>query len=113
MPLKDFGYRLFNTLYELIFKEKMTPETWQFFTGTSYVAIGTLFGSLLTFVFSALAARILGPTNFGNLALVTAVSVIISVPMGMCLLGGLKYGSQAEDDSVRSRIISTYSLQTA
>jgi O-antigen/teichoic acid export membrane protein len=113
MPLKDFGYRLFNTLYELIFKEKMNPETQQFFTGTSYVAIGTLFGSLLTFVFSALAARILGPTNFGNLALVTAVTVIVVVPMVICLQGGLKYAAEAEDDSVRSRIISTYSLQTA
>ncbi|MGA3198634.1 MAG: oligosaccharide flippase family protein [Halobacteriota archaeon] len=113
MPVKDFGHRLFNTLYELIFKEKMTPETQQFFTGTSYVAIGILFGSLLTFVFNALGARILGPTNFGNLALVTTVSVIISIPMGMCLLGALKYGSGAQDDSVRSRIISTSSLQTA
>jgi O-antigen/teichoic acid export membrane protein len=113
MPFKDFGYRSFNALYELIFKEKMTPEIQQFFTGISYVAIGTLFGSLLTFVFNALAARILGPTNFGNLALVTTVSVILSVPMGICLVGGLKYGSEVLDDSARSRIISTYSLQTA
>jgi O-antigen/teichoic acid export membrane protein len=113
MPLKDFGYRLFNTLYELIFGEKMSPETQQFFTGTSYVAIGTLFGSLLTFVFNALAARMLGPTNFGNLTLVTTVSVIISIPMGMCLLGGLKYCAEAEDDSVRSHIISTYGQLTA
>jgi O-antigen/teichoic acid export membrane protein len=113
MPLKEFGYRLFNTVYELIFKEKMNRETQRFFTGTSYVAIGTLFGALLTFVFNALGARILGPTNFGNLALVTTVSAIISIPMGMCLMGGLKYGSGTEDDSVRSRIISTYSLQVA
>jgi O-antigen/teichoic acid export membrane protein len=113
MPLKDFGYRLFNTLYELIFKETMNSETQQFFTGTSYVAIGTLFGSLLTFVFNALAARILGPTNFGNLALVTTLSVIMLIPMGMCLMGALKYGSGAQDDSVRSRIISTSSLQIA
>jgi O-antigen/teichoic acid export membrane protein len=113
MPLKDFNYRLFNTLYELIFKEKMSREALKFLTGTSYVAIGALFGSLLTFVFNALGARILGPTNFGNLALVTTVSVIFSIPMGMCLLGGLKYGSGAEEDSVRSRIISTYSLQVA
>jgi len=88
MPLKDFGYGLFNTLYELIFKEKMSNEAMKFFTGTSYVAAGTLFGALLTFIFSALAARILGPTNFGNLALVTTVSPIVMVPMGICQLGG-------------------------
>ncbi len=113
MPLKEFGYRVFSTLYELIFKEKMSHDALNFFTGTSYVAIGTLFGGLLTFVFSILAARTLGPTNFGNLALVMSVGVILSTSMMMSQTGGLKYGSQAQDDSVRARIISTYSLQAA
>lgn len=111
MPLKEVGYHLFSTLYELIFKEKMGRETLQFFTGTSYVAIGTLFGSVLTLVFNVLGARILGPTNFGALALVTTVSTILSIPMGIGQLGALKYGSGAPDDSARSRIISTYTLQ--
>ncbi len=113
MPLSEFGYRLVNALYELIFKEKMSPETQQFFTGTSYVAIGTLFGSLLTFVFYIFGARALGPTNFGNLALLSTVGVIFSISMQMCVLGGLKYGAEAHSDSVQSRIISTLSLQTA
>jgi O-antigen/teichoic acid export membrane protein len=113
MPLKEFGYQLFNTLYELVFRKKLDPITLQFFTGTSYVAIGTLFGSFLIFVFNALGARILGPTNYGNLALVTTVSAILVIPMQMCNLGALKYGSGAQDDLERSRILTTYSLQTA
>ena len=111
MPFKDFGYRLFNALYELIFKANVDRETLQFFTGTSYVAIGTLFGALLTFVFTALAARILGPTNFGNLALVTTVSTILAITMGIGGTAALKYGSGTPDDSARSRIVSTYTLQ--
>lgn len=91
----------------------MGRGTEEFFTGTSYVAIGTLSGSLLTVIFNVLAARILGPRNFGNLGLVVTVSGIIGVPMGMCQLGALKYGSGAQDDSVRSRIISTLILQVA
>jgi O-antigen/teichoic acid export membrane protein len=113
MPFKEFGYRLFNTLYELIFKEKMNRETQRYFTGTGYAAISMLFGYLLSFIFYALGARILGPTNFGNFALVTTVSAIVYIPMGLGLLGMLKYGSGAQDESVRSRIISTANLQTA
>ncbi len=113
MPLKEFGYRVFSTLYELIFKEKVNHEALNFFTSTSYVAIGTLFGGLLTLVFSILGARILGPTNFGTLALVTTVGAILSISMGISLQSALKYGSEAQDDSTRSRIISTYSLQIA
>jgi O-antigen/teichoic acid export membrane protein len=64
----------------------MGRGTEEFFTGTSYVA-GTLSGSLLTVIFNVLAARILGPRNFGNLGLVVTVSGIIGVPMGMCRLG--------------------------
>ncbi len=113
MPLKDFGYRAFNTLYELIFREKMSRDALQFFTGTSYVAIGTLFGGLLTLIFNVLAARILGPTNFGDVALVMSVGVILSTSMMISQTGALKYGSQAPNGSVRARIISTYSLQVA
>jgi O-antigen/teichoic acid export membrane protein len=41
------------------------------------------------------------------------VSTILSISMGLGLSGTLKYGSGEPDDSVRSRIISTYALQMA
>jgi O-antigen/teichoic acid export membrane protein len=113
MQLKEFGSRLFTKLYELIFKEKIGHETQQFFTGTSYVAIFTLFGGLLTFVFSALAARILGPTNFGNLALVTTVTAFVSLSIGTGLMAMVKYGSEVQDEVTRARLISTFTLQMA
>lgn len=113
MRLKDFSYRLLNRLHVLIFKEQIGPEALQFFTGTSYVAIGTLFGSLLTFVFYIIAARIMGATNFGNLALVMTMSSILAIPMGLSMVAGIKYGAEAVDDYVRSLIISTLSWQIA
>jgi O-antigen/teichoic acid export membrane protein len=111
MPLKEFGYRVFSTLYELVFKEKVSHEALNFFTGTSYVAIGTLFGGLLTFAWGVLAARTLGPSNFGNVGLVMSMGAILAISMGPSHTGAVKYGSQAQDDSVRARIISTYTLQ--
>ena len=82
MPLKEFGYRVFSTLYELVFKEKVSHEALNFFTGTSYVAIGTLFGGLLTFAWGVLAARTLGPSNFGNVGLVMSMGAILAISMG-------------------------------
>lgn len=112
MPLKEFSYRLISTLYELIFKEKMGLEAAKFFTGTSYMAISTVLGVLLTFVFTVLGARILGPTNFGNLALVTTVGTILAISMGICGNSMLKYGSEAQDPT-RTRIISTFTVLLA
>ncbi len=77
MQLKQITTKLFNKSYEIIFKEKMSVEVRKLFLGTSYVAVGTLVGVFLTFIFNALAARIIGPTGFGNLALVTSVALCL------------------------------------
>jgi O-antigen/teichoic acid export membrane protein len=113
MPRKRLGYRVFESVYELIFHENLNSEALKFFTATSYVAIGTLFGSLLTLVFYIFGARVLGPTNFGNLTLVITVSTILAISMQINLQAAIKYGSGARDDSTRSCIISTFGLQVA
>jgi O-antigen/teichoic acid export membrane protein len=111
MQLRDIGYRLLSISYELIFKEKMSYEAQKFFTGTSYVAIGTLFGALLTFIFYALAARILGPTGFGYVALVTSLGLILSIPIALIIMPMIKYASETGDKTVRSIILSTSYIQ--
>jgi len=83
MPLKELGFRLLSTLYELIFKDKMGNEARAFVVSTSYVGIGTLFGALLTLAFSIIAARILGPSNYGVLGLVTDSGRYSSPPNGI------------------------------
>jgi O-antigen/teichoic acid export membrane protein len=111
MPLKEFGYRLLSAFYEAIFKEKMSHEARKFFIGTSYVAIGTLFGALLTFIFNILAARILGPENFGNLGLITAVSAILAISMSISITPAVRYSSASQDRVIQTRIISTSYIQ--
>jgi O-antigen/teichoic acid export membrane protein len=107
MPLKELGFRLLSSLYELIFERKMGNEARNFILSTSPVGIGTLFGALLTLAFTALAARILGPGNFGNLGLLTTIGSILGLSMLVVHTAMMKYGAEARDHFIRVSIIST------
>jgi len=80
--------------------------------GTSYVATGVIFGSLLTFIFNILAPRILGPTNFGNFGLISSIGSILALSMGLIVYPMIKYASDARDESEQIRIVSTSYVQT-
>lgn len=107
MTVKELGLRLLSVLYELIFKEKMDDQARSFVLSTSYVGIGTLVGSLFTLAFSIIAARALGPGNFGILGLVTTVGTILAISMIAASTPMIKYGSEVQDHLVQVTIIST------
>ena len=107
MPLKELGLRLLSAPYELIFKEKMDARARTFVLGTSYVGIGTLVGALFTLAFSIIAARVLGPSDFGVLGLVTTVGTILTISMIATSTPMIKYGSEVQDDFAQVSIIST------
>lgn len=107
MSLKELGSRLLSASYELIFKEKMGDEARKLILGTSYVGIGTLVGSLFTLAFSIIAARALGPGNFGVLGLITTVGTILAISMIAASTPMIKYGSEVQDHFVQVSIIST------
>jgi O-antigen/teichoic acid export membrane protein len=107
MPFKELGLRLLSAFYELIFKEKIDDQTRTFVLSTSYVGIGTLVGALFTLAFSIIAARALGPGNFGVLGLVTTVGTILAISMITASTPMIKYGSEVQDHFVQVSIIST------
>ena len=111
MSLKDVAYRLLSTPYELIFKERLGHQTAELFLSMSYAGIGTLFGAALTFIFLILGARILGPQEFGDLSLVMSISLIAAISMGLNLVATVNYASGTHNDSVRTTIISTSSIE--
>jgi len=111
--LRQFGYRLLSVLYELIFKEEIGRDAQRFFVSTSQVAVGTLAGALVTLVFSIIAARALGPDEFGSFSIILTVSGILAVFMGLSMVPMIKYASGAQNDAIRVRIISTSSIQIA
>jgi O-antigen/teichoic acid export membrane protein len=104
---KEFASRLVNLPYEMIFKERMSRDVTDLLRHTSYAAIGTLFGALISSVFTILAARILGPANFGDFSLITVVGVIFGLSMALGLSPMIVYASRARDESEQTRIIST------
>jgi O-antigen/teichoic acid export membrane protein len=106
VTLKELGFRLLSALYELIFKKKTGNEAQKLILGTSYVGIGMLFGTLFSVAFSILGARILGPTNFGNLGLVTTVGTILSLSVVVGPVAMIKYGAETQDHFERVSIVS-------
>ena len=108
--LRQFGYRLLSVPYEIIFKEEIGRDTQRFFVSTSQVAVGTLAGALVTLVFSIIAARALGPDEFGSFSMISTVSVILAMLMGLSMVPMIKYASEAQNDAIRVRIISTSSI---
>jgi len=113
MSLKEFASRLPSLPYEMIFKERMTRDATDLFKGTSHVAIGTLFGALISFVFTILAARILGPANFGDFSLISVIGTIFALSMSISINPMILYASRTRDASEQTRIISTAYVQIA
>ena len=111
MSPTEFASRLLSKPYELIFKEQLEQRTAEFFLSTSYVAVGTLFGSALTFIFLIIGAHILGPQGFGDLSLLLSIGPIVAISMGLNLVATVNYASGAPDDSARTRILSTASIE--
>ena len=107
MSLKELGFRLLSAPYELIFKEKMDDEAQKFILGTSYGGIATAFGALFTLAFSIIAARALGPSNFGVLGLITTMGTILAISMIAVSTPMIKYGSEVSDHFAQVGIIST------
>lgn len=93
--------------YELIFKERMSSDATMLLSSSSNVAMGILFGSLLTLVFNVLSARILGPLNYGNLGLIITIGSIFGLSMGLAIYPMIVYASSAGDEAEQTKVIST------
>ncbi|MGZ4902199.1 MAG: oligosaccharide flippase family protein [Halobacteriota archaeon] len=109
MSIRHFMHRMLSVPYERVFKERMSREASAFFLGTSYAAVGTVFGAALTLLFNVLGARLLGPEGYGNLNLVLTVSALLAISMGFGLSATIKYAA-GEEDAVQRTIISTSSI---
>jgi len=107
MSFKEFASRALSLPYELIFKEPMSRDATMLLTSSSQVAMGMLFGALLTMVFTILSARILGPSAFGNLGLIITFGNIFGLSMGLAVWPMMVYASNARDETEQTMVIST------
>jgi O-antigen/teichoic acid export membrane protein len=107
MSLKEFAARVFSLPYELIFQEELSRDAAMLLKSSSRVATGVLVGSLLTLVFNILSARILGPSDFGNLGLILTIGNIFGLTMGFAVYPMIVYASRASTEAEQTTVIST------
>ena len=100
--------KLVSIFYSSILKDELGPEARAFFINLFYVAIGTFISSGLTFAFTIIGGRILGPIEFGKFSLIQSAAFILYIPMlagfGTALV---KLTSETNDFGRQREIIST------
>lgn len=93
--------------YKLLGRE-LGAEGLKFFQNLGWVSLGMFGSSLLTFVFTSLAARYIGPEQFGLANLAISFSLFIQLVIGLGFtLSSVKYISATDDPIERKKIIST------
>ena len=104
---QDFAFSIINIVYRRILKEEPTDEVRQFIKNSSYILLGAAFGSLFIFIFNILAGRTLGPSGYGELALVNSIALFLIVPLAPVTVAMVKYCSERDEYQRQSQVIST------
>jgi O-antigen/teichoic acid export membrane protein len=100
--------KLFTLFYEKILHEKMSDEMAGFLKNFLYVGLGSCIAMIFSFSFNILAGRILGPSGYGELALLQSVAMFLVVPMLFGYSYAMtKYNSEKNDLDRQQNIIST------
>ena len=96
--------------YEKIYHEPMNIEVENFVNNLSFVGIGTILSTILSFLFNIIAGRILGPSGYGSFTLVQSIALILYIPMMLGFSTAMiKYSAEITDHSrLRSIISSSY-----
>jgi len=99
--------------YEHVFRRKFGDEAKKFTRNLFYLFGGTSIATAAGFALNIIAGRLLGPAEYGKVALVQSVTLFLSIPMLLGFSNAMvKFASESSDDRQRSRVISTASLLT-
>jgi O-antigen/teichoic acid export membrane protein len=99
---------LADRAYLRIFGSRMGPEARRFLEEFSFVAVGTAASVALSFSFSILAGRFLGPSGFGEFTIIQSVAAFLSFAMSLGFTTAMvKYTAEDADPERRARVIST------
>jgi O-antigen/teichoic acid export membrane protein len=101
-------YLLINVIYKRIFFEEISPEVEKFIGNITTVGLGTIIAAVFNFAFNILAARWLGPVEYGTFTLIQTVSNFLYIPMLLGFHSALvKYNSEKINFLRQKSIIST------
>lgn len=105
--MEDFVFRIVNLAYRMVFRESLTPEVKRFLKSVLYIGLGSGIAAIFAFVFNILAGRVLGPSSYGEFALVLSVGSLLVIPMRFMEAPLIKYNSEKNEIDRQRRIIST------
>lgn len=100
---------IFNSIYEHIFGEPVSPDAFNFANSLLHVGIGSLIGAGFTIGFNIFAGRWMGSTAYGEFTLITTIGLFMFTTMILGISTAMaKYNSEVVNDLNRKKeIIST------
>ena len=109
-----FLQKLLIKIYEIIFRERVTPAIKIFFDNFQSLVFGYGISAVLLLLFQVLAGRILGPEEYGKYALVDSIATFLYLLMTLGISMALvRYTAQTKDYLTSKKIISTSYLVVA
>lgn len=97
-----------SIVYERVLHEKLSLDAKGFLNNIFYVGGGVAISTVFSFLFNILSGRWLGPSLYGEYALVETVSMFLYIPMLMGFHASLvKYNAEKKNHERQQSIIST------
>ncbi|WP_321418629.1 oligosaccharide flippase family protein [uncultured Methanomethylovorans sp.] len=98
----------FSIVYERVLHEKLSLDAKGFLNNIFYVGGGVAIATAFSFLFNILSGRWLGPSLYGEYALVETVSMFLYIPMLMGYHASMvKYNAEKKNHERQQSIIST------
>lgn len=106
--LSSTFWHSFSIVYERVLHEKLSSDAKGFLNNIFYVGGGVAISTVFSFLFNILSGRWLGPSLYGEYALVETVSMFLYIPMLMGFHASLvKYNAEKKNHDRQQSIIST------
>ncbi len=94
--------------YQRFMRVNRHPAIADFLRKLSYVGVGSVIASLLSFPFRIYTGRVLGPEAYGQFAVISSVAMFLCVPMRVGFdTAMVKYGAEQDTTAAQSRVLST------
>ena len=113
MEYRTLALGAINSTYKHVFHKDISGAAAKFMRNLAYVVSGTLPSIVLLSVFNILAARFLGPTEYGKYTLIQSVAAFIGISMIMGYHTTIaKFLPENDDFESQSKTISSVYILT-
>lgn len=106
--ISEVSLKCVSLIYKKGTPKHINNEIVCFVNNISIVAIGTIIGSIFSFVFNVVSGRVLGPDEYGKFTLISSISMFLYIPMIFGISTAMvKYSSEKIEFNRQQKIIST------